>query len=459
MTINKEEITAMAMEQTTAAALLRINRSLNTAKSEEELLRIMAQPALAAGALGADLMRFELNQDGRPEWAELVAIWRHVGESAIPLGARFFLPDFPLSTLWLENPDEPQLMGDVSKDERADERLRALLAQSGLGAMALVPLVQAGRWVGIITFNWDAPHEFSEEEAGFFRALAGLAAPVVENRRLLAQAQMAATEAAVFKTMAENSLDAIFMINLEACFTYANRAAHELLGCDYESQEMLGLNGTSFWPEEALPLLSETILPEAINGGWSGEAPQKRKNGELFTGHATLFPIKDGKDQATHIAVIERDITEQKLAEAERERLQQEVIEAQQQAIQDLSTPIIPIMDRIIAMPLVGSIDTLRARDIMRTLLAGIREHRAKVVILDVTGVPIMDSGVVNHLNKTIQAAQLKGARAIVTGLSDAVAESIVDLGIDWSGVTTLSDLQTGLLVALNSMGIKLSQA
>ena len=110
-------------------------------------------------------------------------------------------------------------------------------------------------------------------------------------------------------------------------------------------------------------------------------------------------------------------------------------------------------------MPLVGSIDTLRAKDIMRALLAGIREHRARVVILDVTGVPIMDSGVVNHLNKTIQAAQLKGAKAIVTGLSDAVAEAIVDLGIDWSGVTTLSDLQTGLRVALNSMGFKLGKA
>jgi anti-anti-sigma regulatory factor len=209
--------------------------------------------------------------------------------------------------------------------------------------MAMIPLVLAGRWVGMITFNWGVPHDFSDEEAGFFQALAGLAAPVVENRRLLDQAQ--------------------------------------------------------------------------------------------------------------------KDLEERQEAEAERARLQQEIIDAQQRAIQELSTPIIPILDRIVAMPLVGSIDTLRARDIMRALLAGIREHRAKVVILDVTGVPIMDSGVVNHLNKTIQAAQLKGARAIVTGLSDAVAESIVDLGIDWSGVTTLSDLQTGLLFALSSMGIKMNQA
>jgi len=143
-------------------------------------------------------------------------------------------------------------------------------------------------------------------------------------------------------------------------------------------------------------------------------------------------------------------------AKEEHQRLQQEVIEAQQRAIKDLSTPVIPIMDNIIVMPLVGSIDSLRARDVTRSLLAGISQHRAKVVIVDVTGVTLMDTGIVNHLNKTIQAARLKGARTIVTGISDAVAETIVDLGIDWSEITTLNDLQTGLLTALRNLGISL---
>jgi rsbT co-antagonist protein RsbR len=84
--------------------------------------------------------------------------------------------------------------------------------------------------------------------------------------------------------------------------------------------------------------------------------------------------------------------------------------------------------------------------------LAGIREHRARVVILDITGVPIVDSGVAAYLNKTIQAARLKGAQAIITGMSDAVAETIVDLGVDWSSIETLSDLQTGLRFAMAMM-------
>jgi len=159
------------------------------------------------------------------------------------------------------------------------------------------------------------------------------------------------------------------------------------------------------------------------------------------------------------LGFIIRDVTEQKQAEAERERLQQEVIEAHKQALLELSTPIIPVMERIIVIPLIGSIDSERARDITRALLAGIREHRARVVILDITGVSIVDSGVANYLNKTIQAARLKGAHTIVTGVSDAVAETIVDLGIDWGDIDTLNDLQTGLVVALDNLGIKLYKA
>lgn len=163
-------------------------------------------------------------------------------------------------------------------------------------------------------------------------------------------------------------------------------------------------------------------------------------------------------DEAGHplrMMGVVQDITEQKQAEMERNRLQQEIIEAQQQAIQELSTPIIPVMSGVIIIPLIGSVDSMRARDLMRTLLAGISDHRAKVVILDITGVPMVDTGIVAHLDKTIQAARLKGARTIVTGISDSVAEMIVDLGIDWRNVETLRDLQTGLKVAMTNLGVE----
>ena len=161
-------------------------------------------------------------------------------------------------------------------------------------------------------------------------------------------------------------------------------------------------------------------------------------------------------DNAELYTSLQSELSERERAEAERVRLQKEVITAQQRAIQELSTPIIPVLDGIIVMPLIGSIDSLRAKDIMRSLLDGINAYHAKIVILDITGVLIVDSGVAGHLNKTIKAARLKGAHTIITGISEAVAETVVDLGIDWSDINTLADLQTGLIFALNHLGFAL---
>lgn len=181
----------------------------------------------------------------------------------------------------------------------------------------------------------------------------------------------------------------------------------------------------------------------------------------LLDGNWTLNRLgairQDG--QITGYILTAADITASKIAEQERERLQQKVIEAQKLAIRELSTPIIPLMDGIIVMPLIGSVDTARTRDITRALLSGITQYNARTVIIDITGVSVVDSGVADHLNKTIMAARLKGARTIITGISDAVAETIVDLGIDWSSHDTLPNLQSGLVTALHNQGVRLARA
>ncbi len=279
-----------------------------------------------------------------------------------------------------------------------------------------------------------------------------------QEQRMLQTART--KEVAIFRALAENATDAILIGSLDSTITYANRATYELFGYDHEQQELLEApisdltppKEKDFWVEEVLPTVEET-------GSWQGESKRQRKDGTIFEAYVTTFTIQDEAEQPSALAAIIRDIAEQKQAETEREHLHRELIDAQRRAIQELSTPVIPVMERIIVLPLVGSIDSMRARDITRSLLAGISAHRAKVVILDVTGVSIMDTGIVNHLNKTIQAARLKGARTIVTGVSDAVAESIVDLGIDWREITTLSNLQIGLVTALNSIGVKLSKS
>ncbi|MDM8526793.1 PAS domain S-box protein [Anaerolineales bacterium HSG24] len=206
---------------------------------------------------------------------------------------------------------------------------------------------------------------------------------------------------------------------------------------------------------EALPGTEQYWIDIYGKVALTGEPIQFENYAEALDKHFEVFAFCPKEGQ---FATIFTDITDRKNAETEQEQLQQEIIKAQQHAIQELSIPIIPVMDQIIIMPLIGSIDSMRASDLMRTLLAGISEYRAKVVILDITGVPIVDTGVAAHLDKTIQAARLKGARTIITGISDAVAETIIDLGIDWSNVETLRDLQTGLMVALHSLGMRLER-
>jgi rsbT co-antagonist protein RsbR len=133
----------------------------------------------------------------------------------------------------------------------------------------------------------------------------------------------------------------------------------------------------------------------------------------------------------------------------ERER----IIRQQHEAIRELSTPVLQIRDRLLLLPLIGVLDTHRARLVTENLLRSIRTNRAKVVVMDVTGVATIDSKVANHLLQTVTAARLMGARVIVTGLSADVAQSLVALGIELSTVNTVGDLQGGLEEAEQILG------
>jgi rsbT co-antagonist protein RsbR len=279
----------------------------------------------------------------------------------------------------------------------------------------------------------------------------------VENRRLLKRTQETLGELRKLQMAVEQFIDGIAMADMDGNIFFTNTAWAQMHG--YSMEELVGQHMSMFHTAEQL---QEEVIPfnEQVmkTGAHQGQVGHVRRDGVTFPTWMSTTVLKDEAGNPVGLVGMARDITEQQEVEAERERLQQEIIEAQQRTLQELSTPIIPIMDRILVMPLVGSIDSMRAKDTMRTLLAGIRAHRAQVVILDITGVPIVDSGVAAHLDKTIQAARLKGAHTIITGISDAVAEAVVDLGIDWSRVTTLGDLQTGLLAALYSMGFELNK-
>lgn len=131
------------------------------------------------------------------------------------------------------------------------------------------------------------------------------------------------------------------------------------------------------------------------------------------------------------------------------------IIRKQQQAIRELSTPVLPVRDRLLILPIIGIIDPQRARQLTEQLLSAIRLNRAKVVVMDLTGVPEMDQSVANHLVRTVEASRLVGADVIVTGLSPEIAQTLVTIGVDLGKMTTVGDLQGGLEEAEKLLGYR----
>lgn len=131
------------------------------------------------------------------------------------------------------------------------------------------------------------------------------------------------------------------------------------------------------------------------------------------------------------------------------------VISQQQASIQDLSTPVLRIRDRLLLLPIIGLIDSDRARQLTEQMLGAIREFRAGVVVMDITGVAAVDSKVANHLIQTVDAARLLGTTVVVTGVSPAIAQTIVTVGVDLSRIQTVGDLQGGLDLADRLLGYR----
>ena len=135
----------------------------------------------------------------------------------------------------------------------------------------------------------------------------------------------------------------------------------------------------------------------------------------------------------------------------ERER----IIREQQESIRELSTPVLQVRERLLILPIIGMLDAARARQLTEQLLGAIQSSRAKVVVIDITGVATIDLTVANHIVQTVEAARLMGASAIITGLSSKIAQTLVDLGVDLSMMNTVGDLQGGLEEAERLIGVR----
>nr|WP_275976883.1 PAS domain S-box protein [Polyangium aurulentum] len=182
-------------------------------------------------------------------------------------------------------------------------------------------------------------------------------------------------------------------------------------------------------------------LPLQATGEYDIEYRAVRPDGTIRWVRDRAFPVKDASGELIQLVGLATDITEHK--EAER------LIRSQAAALRELSTPLVPISAGVLAMPLVGVLDSARVRQVLETLLEGIVKHAAEVVILDVTGVGIVDTAVANALMQATQAAKLLGAEVVLTGIRPDVAGTIVSLGVDLPGLVTHGTLETAIAYAL----------
>jgi rsbT co-antagonist protein RsbR len=288
-----------------------------------------------------------------------------------------------------------------------------------------------------------------------------------------------ATEADLLFLIANVRDYAILILDPEGRVRSWNNAAEQIKG--YKAQEVLGKHISIFYPKEEVEAGTPARQLEVAEeqGRFENEGWRVRKDGSRFWANVVLTSLRDQSGRLRGFGKITRDLTEQRKVEDElrsaRDELDQRVKERTselakvngslkaeltarkraEEAIRELSTPVLPIRERLLVLPLIGIIDSVRALQLTEQLLGSIRTHRAKAVVIDITGVVVVDSKVANHLLQTVEAARLMGARVIVSGISSEIAQTLVRIGVDLSGLRTTTDLRAGLEEAEQLIGYR----
>ncbi|WP_437971723.1 PAS domain S-box protein [Sorangium sp. So ce260] len=244
--------------------------------------------------------------------------------------------------------------------------------------------------------------------------------------------------------------DALLVLHVDGSIKSANRAALELLG--YAKGEILEQPVERVLREDAAP--SMPSVPSMIerlrqtNRILNEEWALVTREGAVVPVALSASTLRDAQDELLGLVLVARDITEQKRAEEERERLQS-AVRRQAQMLMELSTPLLPIRDGTVVLPLIGALDEDRAAQVTETLLRGITAHQARVAILDVTGVSGVDQQVASAILRAVRATRLIGAQVVLTGIRPDVARTMTALDIELGGVVvTCGTLKDGIAYA-----------
>jgi PAS domain S-box-containing protein len=266
--------------------------------------------------------------------------------------------------------------------------------------------------------------------------------------RDITEQKVAENEMKVFKAMADNAPDG-FLVgatspDVQRQVLYMNTALQQLTG--YTPADDISIVTLVADDRERLMVANQEVN---AHGSWRGDLRYTRKDGTIFDAETAVFVIRDAAGQPWARVALIRDMTERLQMEDARNAMQQQIIDAQQDAMRELSSPLIPISDDVVIMPLIGTLDSQRAQLVLKTLLEGVAHHRARLAILDITGVNVIDTRVAQALISAAQAVKLLGAQVMLTGIQPRIAQTLVHLGVDLQGIITHGSLQTGIAAAL----------
>ena len=241
-----------------------------------------------------------------------------------------------------------------------------------------------------------------------------------------AQLLMAMSKEEIFAeatSVYDNYVEALETGTLEALQAYSRNLSERIIPRGVETHEVVGI-----------VLLLRDVLARSLFAKYQGDFNKLNRILDAYEPAANRIAI------TVSVGFVQ-----------ERER----TIRDQQEAIRELSTPVLQVRERLLILPIIGLIDPQRARQLTEQLLRAIRSNRAKVVVIDITGVAAMDSNVANHLVLTVEASRLLGATVIVTGLSPEISQTLVNIGVDLSKMNTVGDLQGGIEEAERLLGYK----
>jgi PAS domain S-box-containing protein len=236
--------------------------------------------------------------------------------------------------------------------------------------------------------------------------------------------------------------------DLDHHYMMVNKTCANILGVD--RKELIGKDDSDFFPSEMSQIWTKRNKRVLQTGEVVEETDEYLLDGRDMTFLSIAFPITNEEGEIYAIGGVAVDITEQKKIEQERIEMQEQVIQAQRDALRELSAPLLPISDTVMVLPLVGTIDSRRAQQVMESLLEGVASYNAELAIVDITGVQVVDTQVANALIQAAQAVKLLGAQVVLTGIGPTMAQTLVHLGADLSSIVTKGSLQQGIGYALN---------